>query len=53
MEPGWSHLDAARAFYVFERAEDLEHQVAGIQAALEWRAKVRAGPAVEEMPPGR
>jgi tetratricopeptide (TPR) repeat protein len=52
LEPGWSHLDVARDFYRFERAEDLEHLLAGIRAALEWRAKACGGPAAEEKPPG-
>ena len=51
LEPGWPHLEATR-FYSFERADDLEHLRAGIRAALEWRAKARAGPAADEMPPG-
>ena len=52
LEPGWPHLEATR-FYTFERADDLEHLRAGIRAALEWRAKARAGPAAQEVPPGR
>ena len=52
LESGWTHLAAARDFYRFERAEDLEHLVAGIRAALEWRAKARGGPAAEETQPG-
>jgi TolB-like protein len=43
LEFDWSHLDAARDFYRFERPEDTEHLVAGIRAALEWRDKARDG----------
>jgi TolB-like protein len=52
LEPGWPHLDSARLLYRFERPEDLEHLLAGIRAALAWRAKARGEPAEEEAPPG-
>ncbi len=44
LSPGWPHLEAARTSYNFERSEDLEHLLAGIRAALDWRAAARGGP---------
>jgi hypothetical protein len=44
LEPGWTHLDAVQSFYRFERAEDLEHLLAGIRAALDARARLRGEP---------
>ena len=43
LEPDLRHMEAARASYRCERAEDLEHLLAGIRAALE-----RAGAAAAE-----
>ncbi len=51
-EAGWTHLAGAQDFYRFERAEDLEHLLAGIRAALEWRSTARGEPAVEKTMPG-
>ena len=38
MEPGWDHLEVTRTSYHYERAEDLEHLMAGVRAALDGRA---------------